>query len=78
MTGEDARSTLWRGRPRPRPGVASDSPPVSIEQYPFPRESAGNQEDADQTDEGNDRFHRPFFIALRCEGHLKSMENFNT
>ena len=52
--------------------------PVSIEQYPFPRESAGNQEDADQTDEGNDRFHRPFFIALRCEGHLKSMENFNT
>jgi hypothetical protein len=27
-TGEEARPTLWRGRSRPRWGVASDAPPV--------------------------------------------------
>jgi hypothetical protein len=27
LTGEDARPTLWRGRPRPRIGAASSDPP---------------------------------------------------
>jgi hypothetical protein len=45
---------------------------IRIEQDPFPRESVGAGEGADQTDEGNDRFHALFYRVMQGRTPKKS------